>query len=257
MNQNNYGPKNISINDIFLNVAGIIMSGIIGSVIIIIFVFVLSNIMEIPTNIFNKTSLSGQNNIFLPFILSLVTFLVTLFTSNINYIFLKTIDSNNYKTNSIIFFNINLFSIIFYIFFIPIYIFLGMKNYENIVYVFISNVLIINFGQLLLLELLNNFRYILLGFYGSFIGMFLSSSIIYIFFNFFSSGYAKLISLLIILPLSGSLMILFKGLFDIIYYKYFLLTGNDNLSDIFSQIESEERDILKKNIIEKQNLNSN
>jgi hypothetical protein len=58
----------------------------------------------------------------------------------------------------------------------------------------------------------------------------------------FSSRYAKLLSLLLILPLINWLIIFFKWLFEMIYYKYYMLTSRDPLWDIFRQIEQEEMD---------------
>jgi len=88
---------------------------------------------------------------------------------------------------------------------------------------------------------LNNYRYILTGLYGSFIGLFVSIILTILVFFYFSSGYAKLISLLFLLPLISTSTTFFKQVFELLYYKYNHFTNLDQLGDIFYQIEIEER----------------
>jgi hypothetical protein len=56
------------------------------------------------------------------------------------------------------------------------------------------------------------------------------------------SGYVKLLSMLIMLPLINTTLVFFKGLFELVYYHYHRLTNLDGLGDIFYQIEQEEKE---------------
>ncbi len=59
------------------------------------------------------------------------------------------------------------------------------------------------------------------------------------------SGYAKLISLLVMLPLINTSLVFFRGLFELAYYHYHKFTNLDQLGDIFYQIEQEEKEALR------------
>lgn len=249
---NNYWPKKTNIVDVIINASWTLMSWIIWSIFLIIFVFIITNLMDLPTNLSTQTQF-GSNNPLLPFILSLITFLISFITSYINYYFLSLTESIKYKRSSIHFFNLLLFSIIIYIFFAPIYVIFWINSYENIIFIFIAHIIIINFWVVLLLEIINNYKYILLWFYWSFTWLIITSLISYFIFNFFSTWYARFLSLLLIMPLISWLIVFFKWLFELLYYKYFKLTWNDNLWDIFNQIINEENLEKKKNFINSQN----
>lgn len=124
----------------------------------------------------------------------------------------------------------------------PIYIYVWMVSYNDIMLVFIAHILILAFWVSILLELLNNYRYILLWLYASFVWLFLSSIIIFLIFFSFSSWFAKLVSLLVILPLSNWLLVFFKWIFEYLYYLYFKFTWLDQFWDIFYTLEQEEKD---------------
>jgi len=78
----------------------------------------------------------------------------------------------------------------------------------------------------------------------------MSGMITTLIFSFFPIGTAKLIALLTMIPLCFGLIILFKWLFEWLYYQYFKLSGYDQLWDIFRQIEHEESDELAQAIDE-------
>lgn len=92
----------------------------------------------------------------------------------------------------------------------PIYIYMGLSDYENIMVVFIIHCMMLTFGASLILEILNNYRYILIGFYGSFIGLFFTSVLTLMLFSSMESGYVKLLSMLIMLPLINTTLVFFK-----------------------------------------------
>lgn len=253
MFENNYWPKKANIIDVIISSAWTMMSWFIGSIFLVIIVFFITNIMDLPTNTTIWDLNLKLNNPLLPFVLSLVTFIITVVTSFINYYFLNQTESHKYKKSSVHFYNILLFLIIIYVLFAPIYVYFWVSNYENIIFVFIAHIVIVTFWEILLLELLNNYRYILIWFYWSFVWLILTSLISYSIFQLFNSWYARLLSLLIIMPLVNWLIVFVKWLFEILYYKYFKWSWNDNLWDIFKQIENEESLENRKNFIKNQN----
>lgn len=186
------------------------IAGFIGSIIILLIVVVSSKIINIPATFENARLAGGTTNPIFPFMLSFITFVATLVTQLIHTKLLAMIDGEKYTSNAEIYGQIGIFSIILYLCLTPIYIYLGMQNYDNIFIIFIAHVLLFGFGSSLILELLNNYRYILIGFYGNFIALCISSSIILLLFYSLSTGRAKLIVMLIIIPLALTLMTLVR-----------------------------------------------
>jgi len=105
----------------------------------------------------------------------------------------------------------------------------------------------------ILLEVLHNYNYILSGLYGSFVSLFITGTITILIFSLFSTGFAKLISLLIILPLINTLTVLFKDFFQLLYFYYYQYTNTDPLGDIFEKLkretEEKQREEEQKNLI--------
>lgn len=240
-----FGPKKITLQDIAFNSLGALIAGFIGSILIIIIVFMTSSFLSIPET-FQQARLEWwRTNPMFPFILSFITFIATMVTLFLSITLLHMTSPEKYKNNTITYWQLWFFWIFTYLAITPIYIYTGLLDYDNIMNVFILHSILLIFGTSLLLEILNNYRYILTGFYGSFVGLFFTSIIVIAIFNSMETGYAKLISLLFMLPIINTAMTLFKGIFELLYYKYHLLSNTDYLWDIFHRIELEEQEILK------------
>lgn len=247
-----FGPKKITIGDIALNSLGAMIAGFIGSILILIIVFATSSIISVPGT-FEQARLGASTNSMFPFILSFITFIATMVTLVLSAILLHMTDPERYKKNLVTYGQLAFFGILTYLCMTPVYIYMGLSSYENIMIVFIIHCMMLSFGSSLILEILNNYRYILIWFYGSFIGLFFTVIITIILFSSMESGYVKLLSMLIMLPLINTTLVFFKWLFELIYFQYFRLTNLDGLGDIFYQIEQEEKEILKEEE-EKNNL---
>ncbi|MDD3794178.1 MAG: hypothetical protein PHI37_05160 [Candidatus Gracilibacteria bacterium] len=237
-------PRKQKISDILTTGAGSFIAGIIGSIIILIVVFLLSNYFNIVSTFeINKTG-TKPSSIF-PILISIITLLGTSITSYLSYFIANMTDSEKYKRNNTILSQLAIFHILIYIFITPIYIYIGVINYNDLIYIFILHVIIIIFGTSLMLEIFNSYRYILIGFYGSFIGLFLSILFSMWIFNSLGSGSAKMIILLLLLPIINFLISIIKQFFEFLYYLYYKYTSLDTIGDIFYQIEQEENEKIK------------
>lgn len=241
-NENVFWPRNIKLVDIWINTAWAFISWVIWSLLLMFIIFLVSWIVDIPWEFKEAKIWIWWNNPLFPFVLSFITFIATVAVSIITYYFLSLTEPTKYKRTIIHLSQVSFFSIITYIFLSPLYIYRWMQNYDNIMYIFIVHALLLTFWVTIILEVMNNYRYILLWIYASFVWLFITSILIFFIFFMFSSRYAKLLSLLLILPLINWLIIFFKWLFEMIYYKYYMLTSRDPLWDIFRQIEQEEMD---------------
>ena len=105
--------------------------------------------------------------------------------------------------------------------------------------------MIVIFWTSIIIELLNNYRNTLIWLYWSFIWLFISIILAAIIFTSFPSWVAKLISLLVILPIINFSTTFFKQIFELMYFYYYKYTNQDQLWDIFYQIQIEERENLR------------
>ncbi|MCT4617155.1 MAG: hypothetical protein N4A38_02990 [Candidatus Gracilibacteria bacterium] len=247
MANNDFGPKEINIKTIGVNTLGAFISGFIGSILIVMLVFFLGNAFDITGNL-SGTNIITKTNGFFPLVISIITLIGTSISSFLSYIFLSATNPEKYRKSSIHFKQISFFLMLVYVFITPIYIILGLKNYTNLILVFIGHIFIISVGINLILEILNNYRYILTGIYGSFFALFINIILVVVTFGSLSSGMAKMLSLIILLPLINAFIIFFKEIFELIYYKYYLSTSLDPIGDIFYQVEMEEKEALKEAI---------
>lgn len=237
-----FWPKQITIQEVLINSAGSLIAGVLWSVLIIFIMFAFWSILNITENFIQETdAVQTQTNSMFPFMLSFVWFFATTITMFVGYFFLTLTAGERYKKSGIIKGQIAFFLVLSYILIVPLYMYAWVKSYENILYVFLGHTLFVAFGVNIIIEILNNYRYVLTGIYGSFIGFVMSTFfVIFIFFSF-TTGYAKLLSIIFLLPLITFSLTFFKELFSLVYYQYNRFTNLDQLGDIFYQIEVDEK----------------
>lgn len=240
-----FWPQKLELKDLWMTSLWALISWIVGSIILIILVFSISSFLNVG-NTFNaaRTWAWELNSIF-PLVLSVITFLSTSITIFITYFFLNFAAPERYKKNIIILWQIAFFTFLTYVFIAPVYIYAGLINYDYIMIVFLFHTIIAVFWTSLILEILNNYRHVLISVYWSFVWLFVSIIITSLIFSSFDSGNAKLVSLVFLLPLINFSQVFFKWIFDLIYFHYNRLTNQDQIWDIFYQIEMEEKEILR------------
>lgn len=237
-------PRKQKISDILTTWAWSFIAGIIWSIIILIVVFLLSNYFNIVSTFEINKTWTKPSSIF-PILISIITLLWTSITSYLSYFIANMTDSEKYKRNNTILSQLAIFHILIYIFITPIYIYIWVINYNDLIYIFILHVIIIIFWTSLMLEIFNSYRYILIWFYWSFIWLFLSILFSMWIFNSLGSWSAKMIILLLLLPIINFLISIIKQFFEFLYYLYYKYTSLDTIWDIFYQIEQEENEKIK------------
>jgi len=238
-----FWPKPVNLKDVWMNALGALIAWIVWSILILMIVVWLWAVdMDIKWTFDNAVSGVAMDSMF-PFMLSIIMFVSSYIVVIITYLFLNYIQEEKFKKNSMIFGQLSFFSLIVYIFLTPLY--LKATTPNELIYTFVFHSTILIFWINLIFELLNNYRYILIWFYGSFIGLFLSTLITISIFDWVDSSYAKLILLLVLLPMVNTFMMFFKWLFELVYYKYHKATWYDQLGDIFHQIQIEEEEELR------------
>ena len=240
-----FWPREVIIQDVITSSLWALIAGFLGSILILTITFFASNYIDIQNAFADSLQWIAKTKAMFPIVLSIITFVWTMWTVLLTYNFLSFTDWEKYKKNSVILWQISFFSVMAYMFFTPLYIYGGLAAYENIMYIFICHVLVIVFWMSIILEVMNNYRYILIWIYGSFIGLFMSAILSVLVFTTFSWGTAKLMSLVLLLPLINFSLTFFKQLFELMYYQYYVMSGQDKLGDIFYQIKLEEEEVLK------------
>jgi hypothetical protein len=178
--------------------------------------------------------------------LSIITLIWTSISVFLTYFLLTLTNPEKYKRNTTILWQISLFGILLYIFITPIYVYVWVSMYAHILMVFLAHVIILNFWTSIILEVLNNYRYVLLWIYWSFLWLFFSLLFTAFVLTTFSSVWtAQLFLLLSLLPLTNFIITFLKQTFELVYYHYNKFTNMDQLWDIFYQIEVEEKEKLR------------
>lgn len=234
-------PQKQNFSDIIISSLWSLIAWLVWSILIIVIAFMLSNSLDI-VNTFQASSIWLKASPVFPLALSIITLLWTTITSFLTYYISNMTNSERYKKNYVIFWQIAFFQVLTYIFLAPIYIYTGMLSYDNIMNIYIYHVIVIMFWTSIILEILNNYKYILLWIYWSFIWMFFSTIFSIYIFTSFASWFAKLIILVLLIPVVNFLIHFFKQIFELLYYTYNKATWMDQLWDIFYQIENEEKE---------------
>ena len=231
-------PRGQSFSSIIINALWAFIAWIIGSVLILILTYFISNVFNV-VSVF-ETGIGTKISPLFPFILSLITLLGTTVTSFLTYKILNMTDGERYRKNNVLFGQLAFFQLVCYILMTPLYIYTWTGNFQDIMYVYLFHTLLIVTWTSLLLDIFNNHRYILIGFYGTIIALFFSIIFSIFIFSSFSAWFAKIIILLVLLPLSNFTIMFIKQIFELLYYYYYKFTSLDPLWDILYQVEMEE-----------------
>jgi len=234
-------PRKQNISEIFINAFWWFVAWVVWSIFILVITFVLSNYFNIVST-FELSKMWTKANSMFPLLISLLTLFWTSITSYLSYYVLNLTDPEKYKKSSSILAQLSIFQILTYIFITPIYIYVWISDYNNLMIVFIFHTITIIFWTSLLLEIFNNYRYLLIWFYWSFIWLFFSILFSLYIFNVFWNWTAKLIMLVLLLPIINFITILLKQFFELAYYSYYNYTWYDILWNIFYQIEEEYKE---------------
>lgn len=231
-------PNKISLQELGINTLGAFVSGIAGGVTIIVMLFVLWNFITIPQAMENYGFSSG--GVLFPIILSIVTLIWSSVSVFLGTKILAAISGQRYKNNRVTYTQLGVFMIFLYIIFTPVYIWVSITAYESLMLVFLIHVLVLMMAVSIILEAMNNYRYIIVWIYGSFLGLVISGLITLAIFTQLDTGLTKLIILILLLPIIQSTTIACKQIFEYLYRRYYVYSGSDILGDIFDRIKDEE-----------------
>lgn len=175
-----------------------------------------------------------------------MAFFAILLTASITLGLQRFLFPDKYRQGSTAFAQIAIFSIFAFVLVAPLYIYVGSIRPDFLILVFTVHILLNLLATSLLVEILSNYRYILLSIYGSFIGFFLATFLSVIFFLSYSPSQTALYSLIGVIMVVNLVITLCRTLFELAYYRIYRATGTDHLGDIFSKIELEEKEAVER-----------
>ncbi len=223
-------PKSDIVSVGIISVASIV-AGFIGGLFLLICTF------------FFLTGIKWAAPAVFPYVLALVAFVAILCSSYLNFYFSRLIFPEKYASTVTVSAQVFTFSLLMYLIFTPLYVFAWWRGELSLMGVYVVHVLTAVLWTTLIVEILSNYRYVLLSIYAAFFGFFGGVFSSLLFFLSDSSNSVKILSALsITLILAFFFTTLFRSFFEFIYYKLYTLSGQDVLWSLFSEIEKEERE---------------
>lgn len=180
-----------------------------------------------------------------PILLVFITFIALTIGNILYYTLLARIFPHIYSRGRTALSQITVMSIVLYVLFVPIYLVISniSTDTHTILMAFSAHVVVNNFLLTLIIALISQYRYTLLGFYASVIALVITSSVIVIIESqVANSSSSKALFLLMGLTivtytLSGTLTTIISW----IYYRMYMISGYDPIGSVFSRIEADER----------------
>lgn len=240
-----FGPKEITFQEIGISGLWVIIAWFLWALFMLGITFATSWVISIADTFSNANDWVQKTGSIFPLILSFITFIGTTITMFLTYKILNLTAPERYRKSWVILGQIAMYCVFSYILVTPLYIYLWLQSYNYIMYVFMIHVLLLSFWINVILEIMNNYRHVLLGIYWSIVGLFLASFMAALIFTSFSTWAAKLISLILLLPIINFCITFCTDLFSLMYYKYYAFTNQDPLWDIFTRIENDEKEAMK------------
>lgn len=225
-------PRKTDFTYIGLITIGSGIAGFIGGVVTLLFIFLFARSVSSAEGIYAYLFSLGW------FFTSSITVFMTLWMNGV-------IAPDKYRQGSITFAQVAIYNVILYICVLPLYIYLWATT-TQVTYVFVAHILLSILGSSIISEILANYRYVLLGLYGSFTGFLVTSFIVVLFYINTTESQTALFGLIGVVMVGNVVTHAIRAFLEYVYYQIYKATWTDQLWDIFYQIEQEEKDAVEK-----------
>lgn len=227
------GPPKVDAVSMGLSMIGSLVAGFVGGLLIFGAIA-----------IFLKAAKIGSPGIF-PYALSLVAFFAILLSTYLSSYLNKLVFPHKYRGGITAFAQTFALSILIFIFVVPLYVYVGRRFSDWLIYVFTFHALMTMFGVSILSEIVSNYRYAALSVYSSFSGFFLACVASAAIFLSASESISGIYALVGTIPVVTFLINAFRVLAEFAYYQFYELVGVDPLGNVYARIEEEEREALE------------
>ncbi|KKT74451.1 MAG: hypothetical protein UW70_C0054G0003 [Candidatus Peregrinibacteria bacterium GW2011_GWA2_44_7] len=223
--ESTFGPPPVNGLNILLRALSGLGGGIIGTGLILIISLLASGILQSALQTENG---DGTVHPLFVFVFLAMIFLGSTTTNLLGPLFMGLSDREKYKRLSTSLTQIFIANIVIFILVVPIYVIVAGMNIKMIASVAALQVIVSSFSSALILEIIANYRYALLGVYSTAFAVVISSGLNFIFYSIGPDNPTFL--LFVALPLIWLCIGLFNGLLGWVYGGVYKLYGTDFLS---------------------------
>lgn len=246
-NQEDYNPINISFSTFLLKLLAGGVGGTIGSLILIL-IFVLGSTFLTPlTANYEGSAISP---IFI-FILIVMVFLSSTIGNIVSTFLLSLTERQKYKRTASAIYQIFLISLIIFLLMTPVYFITTSIDFTIVAYAVALHIIVSAQVSALILEIVSNYRYSILGVYSITFAILMSAGLMFTLANFIQSPAILLFAALPIvwgsIAFMHSLVTMIYGWIVNVYDKDFLSTQTLYGADYGKEIEETEEEIIESN----------
>lgn len=220
-----YGPRPLSLFTLFAKTFLGFAGGVIGSLVLLLIFLVASSILQPVLNP-ASTSTETINPIFIVILMAMI-FATTLTTSIISPWLLSYTEKLRYPRLNTAIYQIFIINLIIFAFTAPIYLTTSTTSIEFTAYAAGLQVILVSTASALILEILNDQKYPLLGVYTSIIGILIATAVNLFIFKLFKSPTVLLFTAL---PIIWGSIGFFQASLAMVYHWYYINWGNDFLA---------------------------
>lgn len=248
MSENNQeiGPGRISFATFLLKILAGAAGGVGGSLILVLIFILASSVFEVPTSA--EDQITSTSPIF-AFILMMMIFLSTTIGNIVSTWLIALTERDKYTRISSAIYQVFVLSLIIFVFTAPIYLITAATNPTITAYVVALHIILSAQVSALILEIVSNYRYSLVGVYGVTFSVLTASGILFILSGVITSPQILLFAALPIvwgsMAFVGSIVTIFYGWLARTYDKDFLSTqtvyGNDYGKEVDIEVEEDPK----------------
>lgn len=180
-----------------------------------------------------------------PIVLSVIGFFAGVISVSFTLFLQRLIFVEKYRAGITIFSHVYILSIVCFVVMVPLYVTVGNNEPGSALNVLIIHLLLTLFGSTVITEVIASYRYVLLGIYGSFIGLLIACVISIILRGSTSGASSPMFTMVVFTFLVTVSIATVRVLIEWLYYRMYLATGTDPLGDVFGGIERQDREDLR------------
>ncbi len=221
----NLGPRPVPLLVLLLRALGGIGGGIIGTAVVVVISILGAGILQ---SALGTGSEDGSVHPLFVFVFIAMMFLGSLTSNLLGPLFLGLSDRQKYKALTTSLYQIFIANIVILIVLVPVYMIVSGLKVEMLSSVAALQVVVSAFISALILEIIADHKYALLGVYSTAFSILVSAGIYFFFYSV--SSQQPIILLFLALPVIWGAIGIFSGLMGLVYEKVYRLYGIDFLS---------------------------
>jgi hypothetical protein len=223
--QNNYGPRQLSLFTVFAKTFLGLCGGMFGSLILLLIFLASSSILQ-PVLSPADAGTDQVNPIFIVILMAMI-FVTSLISSMLSPLLLSYTERLRYPKIITSLYQIFIMNLVIFFFTAPIYLTTSTTSLEFTAYAAGLQIVLVAMASSLFMEIINDQRYPLLGVYTSLLGILVATAANVFIFQILKSTTVLLFAAL---PITWASIGFFQATLAMIYYWYYLNWGNDFLA---------------------------